>query len=82
MLVLLLIWFAVCICLLFIGMQKQGSSAGLPLAYFLGLSLIHVPGAILYLDSDGSWTQLGFEQTVIGMVSFYTPYACPSKALV
>jgi len=50
-------------------------SAGLPLAYFWGLSLIHTPGALLYMDtrswlSKAQWTQSGFEQTVIGMVAF------------
>jgi hypothetical protein len=75
MVILLLIWLAVGIGLLLLGIQRRGHSAGLPLAYFLGLSLIHVPGASLYLDSEewGSialWTRKGFEQTVIGMVAF------------
>jgi hypothetical protein len=57
------------------GSQGGRDSAGLPLAYFLGLSLIHTPGALLYLDfenwqSTAMWTQLGFEQTVFGMVAF------------
>ena len=30
------------------------SSAGLPLAYFLGVSLIHVPGAAVHFDSESS----------------------------
>lgn len=75
MLLLLLIWLAVGIGLLRLGVQKRWPSAGLPLAYFLGLSLIHVPGALLYIDSDewtsqALWTRNGFEQTVIGMVAF------------
>src|SRR5262245_45187779 len=49
---------------------SRGSSAGLPLAYFLGLSLIHVPGALLDLDEELEWTRIGFEQTVIGMMAF------------
>jgi len=70
MLTLLLMWFAVGFYL-----QKERYSAGMPLAYFLALSLIHVPGAVLYLDSedmrsDAIWSQRGFEQTVIGMVAF------------
>lgn len=69
MLILLSIWLAVGIGL--IVCQGRRGSAGLPLAYFLGLSLIHVPGAILYLDADeGNVTKVGFEQTIIGMVAF------------
>jgi len=69
MLILLSIWLAVGVGL--IVCQGRRGSAGLPLAYFLGLSLIHVPGAILYLDADeGNVTKVGFEQTIIGMVAF------------
>ncbi len=73
MLVLLFIWLMVGIAFMFIG--KRQDSAGLPLAYFLGLSLIHTPGASLYLDTEaagtnGLLTQIGFEQTVIELVSF------------
>jgi hypothetical protein len=51
--------------------QGRRRSAGLPLAYFLQVSLIHVPGAVLYLDAgDGNATKVGFEQTTIGMVAF------------
>ena len=45
MLIFLLIWLAVGLYL-----QRERYTAGLPLAYFLGLSLCHVPGAFLYLD--------------------------------
>jgi hypothetical protein len=74
MLILLSIWLAVGIALMSIG--KRQPSAGLPLAYFLGLSLAHAPGAMLYLGSEegGSaaavMTQAGFEETVIGLVAF------------
>jgi hypothetical protein len=68
MLILVLIWFVVAVGL---TLMCRRSSAGLPLAYFIGLSLIHVPGAIVNLDAqEGNWTRLGFEQTVIGMVAF------------
>jgi hypothetical protein len=68
---LLLIWLAVGMSLVWLVSQKRRSSAGLPLAYFLGLSLIHVPGALLYLDADESnYITIGFEQTIIGMVAF------------
>src|SRR5262245_10019441 len=69
MLILLSIWLAVGIGL--IVCQGRRASAGLPLAYLLGLSLIHVPGAILYLDAaEGNVTKVGFEQTTIGLVAF------------
>ena len=68
---LLLTWLAVGMSLVWFVSQKRRGSAGLPLAYFLGLSLIHVPGALVYLDADeSSYTMIGFEQTIIGMVAF------------
>src|SRR5262249_59057215 len=73
MVILLVIWFAVGIGLIL--SQGPRGSAGLPLAYFLGLSLIHVPGAMLYLDDNeissmAALTKDGFEQTVIGLTAF------------
>jgi hypothetical protein len=75
MLLLLLTWASIGVVLAWLVAQKGRDSAGLPLAYFLGLSLIHVPGALLYLDSDdvsfmANATRVGFEQTIIGMVAF------------
>jgi hypothetical protein len=73
MLTLMLVWLAVGIGMMLIGTGR--SSAGMPLAYFLGLSLIHAPGAMIYLEA-ADWdpiavrTREGFEQTVIGMVAF------------
>ena len=68
MLTLVLIWIAVGVALAF---ASRRSSAGLPFAYFAGLSLIHAPGAMIHLDAEESnWTRLGFELTVIGMVAF------------
>jgi hypothetical protein len=74
MLFLLIIWLAVGIALAVLASQRR-ESAGLTLAYFLGISLIHVPGAILYLDgnemaSTSFATIIGFEQTIIGLVAF------------
>jgi hypothetical protein len=68
MLTLALIWIVVGVAL---ALASQRSSAGLPLAYFAGLSIIHAPGAMIHLDAEESkWTRLGFELTVIGMVAF------------
>ena len=73
-LILLLIWLVTGTALMCLTTQRLGS-AGLPLAYFLGLTLIHVPGVLLYLDGEESnfaavVTRIGFEQTIIGMVFF------------
>src|SRR5215211_1894207 len=75
MVILFLTWIAVGIGLVWLVGRSERSSAGLPLAYFLGLSLIHVPGALIYLDSENlssiaTATRTGFEQTIIGMVAF------------
>ena len=75
MLSLLLIWLGIAAAVSVLGMRGRPGSAGLPLAYFLGLSLIHVPGAFFCLDSEQSglvclWTRTGFEQTIIGMSAF------------
>jgi len=67
MLNLILIWIAVGVGLVLLNRR---SSAGLLLAYFLGSSIIYVPGALIHLEAEESnWTRLGFEQTVIGLVS-------------
>jgi hypothetical protein len=47
----------------------------LVLSYFLGLSLIHLPGALIYLDPQSiapspRETELGFRLTLIGMAAF------------
>src|ERR1700730_10466895 len=73
MLILLLIWAAIGIAFMAVGRRQH--SAGLPLAYFLGLSLAHVPGAMLYIGADNEdtaafLTETGFAQTVIGMAAF------------
>src|SRR5262249_14145326 len=66
-------WLAVGICLIWVASQRLGSS-GLPLAYFLGLSLIHVPGALVLLGGEtfdsSDPTAVGFELTIIGMIAF------------
>jgi hypothetical protein len=75
MLSLLIIWLIIFIILMCIGVQGTQFTAGMPLAYFLGLSLIHTPGAAVYLDfptwaTSASQTKEGFQQTVIGMAAF------------
>jgi hypothetical protein len=68
MLNLILVWITVGIALVLVSRR---SSAGLLLAYFLGTSIIYVPGAMIHLEAEESnWTRLGLEQTVIGLVAF------------
>ena len=75
LLILLLIWLLTGTALMALVVQRRLGSAGLPLAYFLGLTLNHVPGVLLYLDGEelnsaAVVTRIGFEQTIIGMVFF------------
>ncbi len=74
---LLIIWAFLAAGFLMIGQGTRLASAGLPLAYFLELSLIHTPGAFVYANNP-EWQPLyvltysGFQQTVIGMAAFFT----------
>jgi hypothetical protein len=87
MLILISVWVAVGTGLMLIVSQKQPGSAGLPLAYFVGISLNHFPGAMLYLDDEGSSfvgaaTRVGFEQSVIGMIAFLVGVAIAKYTFV
>ena len=71
---LLTLWLALGIFMLLLGMGKE-PSAGMPLAYFCGLSLIHTPGAAAYLgsptwDGEAQRTFVGFQLTIIGLFAF------------
>lgn len=71
---LLAVWLGVGAALMALGSQKS-RSAGLPLGYFLAISLIHTPGYMVYFSEETRqpseiWTRTGFEQFVIGMVAF------------
>lgn len=75
MLHLLVIWLVLLIALLIFAIRQPGKGGGLTLAYFLSLSLIHVPGVLPFLGSgsglgDGEETQIGFEMTILGMAAF------------
>lgn len=75
MLELLLGWVALLVALVAFTMGRPGEGGALTLAYFLGLSLIHVPGVLPLVISrlglvDAEATRLGFEMTVIGMAAF------------
>lgn len=72
---LLLIWLGLLVALAVFAVGKPGSGGALVLAYLVGLSLIHVPGALIYLDPDSIApdrieTLVGFQLTIIGMAAF------------
>src|SRR5262245_47868772 len=75
MLGLLVIWAALLVTLVAVAIGRPGGGGALTLAYFLGLSLVHVPGVLPFLESgsgldDWDETQLGFEMTILGMAAF------------
>ncbi|HEV2551868.1 MAG TPA: hypothetical protein VGU20_31445 [Stellaceae bacterium] len=72
---LLLGWAALLIILAALAIGRPGSGGALTLAYFIGLSLIHVPGAFIFTASDvplsnRDISRLGFEMTILGMTAF------------
>ncbi len=69
------IWAGLFAALVIFGVGAPGRGGVLVLSYFLGLSLIHVPGALIYLDPGSvgphrAETELGFQLTLIGMAAF------------
>ena len=72
---LIAIWAALLFALVIFAIGRPGRGGALTLAYFLGLSLIHVPGVLPFLNpesglADFDETRLGFELTIIGMAAF------------
>jgi hypothetical protein len=77
MLGLLVVWAGLLIALVIFAIGRPGRGGALTLAYFLGLSLIHVPGVLPFLGSDpgladADETEIGFEMTILGMAAFVT----------
>src|SRR5438067_8438929 len=80
MLGLLLVWAALLIILVVFGIGRPRDGGALTLAYFLGLSLIHVPGVLAFIGfvsvtpvgifAHQELTEIGFEITIIGMAAF------------
>jgi len=71
----LVLWFALLAGLIIfaIGPGRQGGA--LTLAYFIGLSLIHVPGVLVFVANASGMayeqeTEIGFELTLMGMIAF------------
>jgi hypothetical protein len=72
---LIVAWAALLVVLVIFAIGRPGRGGALTLAYFLGLSLIHVPGVLQFLEpgsglDDFDDTQVGFELTVLGMSAF------------
>jgi hypothetical protein len=70
----LLIWGALLLGLVFLVVERK--SGALTLAYFLLLSLGHIPGVLAYLDQSfflysAEATKVGLEMTLIGMTAFF-----------
>jgi hypothetical protein len=75
MLGLLVVWAGLLLALVIFAIGRPGRGGGLTLAYFLSLSLIHVPGVLPLLDPDPGLadideTGIGFEMTILGMAAF------------
>ncbi len=72
---LLILWIGLLVALLGLAIGPPGRGGALTLAYFLALSLIHVPGILAFLGADPALyevaeTSLGFEVTLAGMAAF------------
>ncbi len=75
MLGLLFFWGLLLAALIAFGVGQPGRGGALTLAYFLGLSLIHLPGLLPFIGgepvlSDRLVTRVGFETTLLGMAAF------------
>jgi hypothetical protein len=75
MLSLLIVWTGLLIALVIFAIGRPGTGGALTLAYFLDLSLTHVPGVLPFLQPgsgliDEDQTSLGFQMTIFGMAAF------------
>ena len=75
MLDLLLLWALLLAALLLLVMGWTRSVGALTIAYFLSLSLIHVPGMLAFVGNGPQMfeepaSRLGFEVTLVGMAAF------------
>jgi hypothetical protein len=75
MTLLLVLWAALLIALVTLAIGSRSEGGALTLAYFIGLSLIHVPGVLVFLGSgvllpNGEETLRGFELTLVGVAAF------------
>src|SRR6516165_10338396 len=68
----LLIWGALFVGLVLLVIDNRRGIGALTLAYFLSLSLGHIPGLLVYLNpnTSGEATKVGIDVTLIGMTAF------------
>jgi hypothetical protein len=71
----LAVWALAAIVLVWSQWRWGTASTGIPVAYFFGLALIHVPGAVLYLDPsyefyDPDIVQTGLQIATLGVFGF------------
>jgi hypothetical protein len=72
----LVIWGTLLAGLIFLVLDKRRGVGGMVLAYFLLLSLGHVPGVLVYINPNANVfvffaaTKIGFDVTLIGMTAF------------
>jgi hypothetical protein len=72
MALLLIVWLVLFILLFVLVMRDRHRAGALSLSYFVSLSLIHIPGALMYVSVPigGEETLIGLEYTVLGMALF------------
>ena len=72
MLDLLFIWAGLLAALVICAVGRPGQGGALTLAYFLGASLLHVPGVLPFAITGAGpeETRLGFEATLLGLAAF------------
>jgi len=72
MALLLLAWLVLFAFLLLLILQDRRRCGALTLSYFLSLSLIHVPGALVYLHPSAGYAETlrGMQLTVLGLAMF------------
>lgn len=72
---LILIWVVLFVVLVSLAIDKRRREGALAVAYFFGLSAIHVPGVLAYVNpalnlGAAEGTKVGFEVTLYGMAAF------------
>jgi hypothetical protein len=75
LIILLLLWVALLVALIAFAIGSRREGGALTLAYFIGLSLIHVPGVLVFFGRGGlppndQETLRGFEMTLVGISAF------------
>ena len=68
----LLIWAALLVGVVFLAVDRRRGIGALAVAYFLSLSLGHIPGLLVYLNPNmtAEATKVGSDVTLIGMTAF------------